>query len=115
MEKKQFKGTQGKWNIVECSFGEKQIHIQQQNGCRSLAIIPFYNESDEANAKLIASAPELLEALQRITNMSNESGRKGCTYGDTDYDSESVVFGYNLCLEYITEDIQKIINKALGI
>lgn len=60
-----FKGTQGKWKTVECSFGEKQIHIQQQNGCRSLAIIPFYNESD-ANAQLIASAPELLKRLQSL-------------------------------------------------
>ncbi len=30
-------------------------------------------------------------------------GREGCTYGDTDYDSLSVAYGYNLAMEHILQ------------
>lgn len=46
------------------------------------------------------------QTVNKILNIKpDDSGRAGCTYGDTDYDSLSVVFGYNLALE----DIQRML------
>lgn len=36
-----------------------------------------------------------------------DTGREGCTYGDTDYDSLSVVYGYNLAIENANNNINK--------
>lgn len=41
---------------------------------------------------------------------SYNQGRSGCTYGDTEYDSESVVFGYNMALDHCKENISKSYN-----
>lgn len=53
---------------------------------------------------------DLLEALNKITNLSEDKGREGCTYSDTDYDSMSTVYGYNLALAYSKEIAEKAIN-----
>lgn len=39
---------------------------------------------------------------------SEDTGRAGCTYNDTEYDSLSVVYGYNLALQHVKENISKI-------
>lgn len=39
----------------------------------------------------------------------DDSGREGCTYGDTDYDSLSAVYGYNLAIS----ELIKILNKHI--
>lgn len=36
-----------------------------------------------------------------IERMKDDSGREGCTYGDTNYDSLSAVYGYNLAIDNI--------------
>jgi chromosome segregation ATPase len=67
-------------------------------------LVKVYN-SAIADLKAIRSKnpdPEierLREALNIIQNSHEDSGRAGCTYGDTKYDSLSAVYGYNLCLE----------------
>ena len=65
-----FKGTPGPW-IMRCrSIGSvgterKLVHICME------PIDPYHgmDEEDEANVNLIAAAPELLEALQRIMSI----------------------------------------------
>lgn len=57
------------------------------------------NKQLEEQKQLTAS---LAEALEKINLMQPEVGREGCTYGDTDYDSLSVCFGYNLAADYCT-------------
>lgn len=46
---------------------------------------------------------KLLKALEHITYVSQDKGVEGCTYGDTKYDSMSVVYGYNSCLEQLKD------------
>ena len=90
---KKFKGTKGEWLICESELknskdNEKSIVIFSKDRKHTAiedypyqmvcAISPlsYFNKEDEANAKLIAAAPELLKALQtclkRITNESHE-------------------------------------------
>lgn len=47
------------------------------------------------------------KVLEKILNISEDRGTEGCTYGDTEMDSISVAFGYNLALSYIKEVIKK--------
>lgn len=70
------------------------------------------NEQMVANAKLIAAAPEMLKALQCISSFVYDKSVKGCTYGDTNYDSESAVYGYNMCLDNLQEIANNAIKKA---
>ncbi len=53
------------------------------------------------------------EVLDQIATMcaNKDTGREGCTYNDTEHDSISVVYGYNLALEYI-ENLLKKRNNA---
>jgi hypothetical protein len=54
--------TQGNWHT-----NEGQIYPQETG--KTLALIPYFdkeNEEMEANSKLIASAPDLLKALQDL-------------------------------------------------
>ena len=44
---------------------------------------------------------ELRKFADLVRYMSEETGRSGCNYGDTDYDSESVCYGHNQLLEYL--------------
>ena len=39
---------------------------------------------------------------------SEDSGRAGCYYGDTEYDSLTVVYGYNLALQHVREQLEKL-------
>lgn len=59
-----------------------------------------------------AAAPELLEALQKIANQSEEIGRSGCTYGDTEFDSLSACYGANQQLNYDKQIALNAIQKA---
>ena len=72
--------------------------------------VKVYNE--EKVKRYIESAPnwiglgdgESVELLHRPTNIK---GVPGCTYGDTDYDSESVAYGYNMALNQVFGEEQK--------
>lgn len=50
------------------------------------------------DANIFFRAEKYIEIIQRPTD---ERGVAGCTYGDTDYDSKSVAYGYNLALNQI--------------
>lgn len=45
--------------------------------------------------------------LQRIMNISGDTGRAGCTWGDTEFDSLSAVAGYNQALSNVKSEIVK--------
>ena len=51
------------------------------------------------------------KAMEHISNMKDDSGREGCTYGDTDHDSISAVYGYNLAIEHVVEWLKSGLNK----
>lgn len=70
----EFKGTKGPWRVSE-KVGDF-IHIRHDNnypGAMSLNLAHItarasWSKEAEANARLIAAAPDLLEALQCITH-----------------------------------------------
>ncbi len=63
----------------------------------------------KASLELKEQRDELLKALGDIKAFSEyeETGRAGCTYGDTEYDSLSAVYGYNQAKEALRELIAK--------
>lgn len=50
----------------------------------------------------------LLGVVERISRMKDDTGREGCTYGDTDYDSMTVVYGYNLAIDDVIDTVSKM-------
>lgn len=47
----------------------------------------------------------LSDVVERISKMKDYSGREGCTYGDTDLDSQSVCYGYNLAIQNVISEL----------
>lgn len=72
------------------------------------------NSESAANAKLIAMAPSLYEAIENAISFceNKDKGVKGTTYGDTPYDSLSVAYGYNLALDCISALLKPMITKV---
>lgn len=105
---KEFRGTKGKWHVGEVGKFGTQI-----GGCSPNYVACAYDggwdRSDKevkANAHLIAAAPELLEALQGLVAITDES--LGVTWfhmnGEVAYWSEFPE----------VENAIRAINKALG-
>lgn len=66
-----FKGTKGKWQFVRY---EKTFTIETFGITNWTILQTITNEpQDEANAKLIACAPEMLEMLEKIALIKNGS------------------------------------------
>jgi len=87
---KQFKGTPAPWNIDTCPVNG--FVITNSDESKAVAFLPVNGDHSEANAKLFASAPELLEVLQKITK-SDQFNELPCT---------------------LQEEITDAITKALG-
>ena len=80
---KEFKGTKGEWKAEKPKWSNGFWYVNNELN-NSGAIATCYNvfglETDletEANAKLIASAPELLEVLQEAVNIQKENYGNG--------------------------------------
>lgn len=59
------KHTQGPWTVKQWDNFPDQAVISDETNTRCLALIDKADEQDEANAALIAAAPDLLEALEK--------------------------------------------------
>ena len=73
MEKLEFKGTKGSWKLGGNTLDGILVsvrHPQNRDVCTVWKYDDSFleNQEAEANAKLIASAPDLLEALQELVN-----------------------------------------------
>lgn len=100
----EFKGTKGEW-IAENRGNKYMLYIHNENGLRVCEVKSF-DTSDvytdpttkeaDANAKLIAAAPELLKALQSMVGLF-----------DRNLPAESM--GSIKCLK-----AREVINKALN-
>lgn len=73
-----FKGTKGNWTVeINKSYCEVNCRTESKSLLISSILInedddASLSEENKANAKLIASAPEMLEALQ---NLENDNGQ----------------------------------------
>lgn len=67
------KHTPGPWHILRSTYAAKQHHAVEVNDksgqtvAYSLNFVARFKDEGEANAHLIAAAPELLEALEEAT------------------------------------------------
>jgi len=77
----EFEGTKGKWEkILDLSNGTDNATIiiySEDEDLNTISICETRSNSkeDNANAKLIAAAPKLLEALQELMRTYNEKGQ----------------------------------------
>lgn len=63
------KHTQGKWETIDCSNdvgGYYKIDSEKGDSIAEIEIFRGFEEQCQADAQLIASAPEMLEMLQRV-------------------------------------------------
>lgn len=89
------------------------INIKQLLNCTNEIeeAVNNYETLKADNARLLQERDELFKALNNIANMTQSTGRVGCTYGDTDFDSLSVVYGYNNALDDAKDIATAAINK----
>ncbi len=105
----QFKGTQGKWSKIRDYAGAYDIVIKERGEVTGIAHVDPYwtglpKTQNRANAQLIATAPELLKALQDVTSAYKETINS--EYGNVkDWDN---------CGISEIEYADKVIKKAFG-
>ena len=100
-----FTGTKGEW-ISRKTVGNNSVKIIDEDG-DLIAKVEYRTDETESNVNLIINAPEMYNKVESVLCMSEERGVSGCTWGDTDFDSLSVAYGFNLALEYIKEKLEK--------
>lgn len=78
------KHTPGPWFVMDYDDNVHQVAISDETATRYLAVIDNSDETDQANARLIAAAPELLEALANTRASLQEY------FGDEDWDCSEI-------------------------
>ena len=92
--------TKGPWHIDKRIGAPEIVGTSTEYGARRIARVLYDPGSEDievrANARLIAAAPELLEALEVIANIADQSGLS----------SQSIYDG-------VLEDINDIANESV--
>ena len=86
------KHTAGPWTLVPQSNGASMVAHEYETGkqmnpkgLRLISMMLARRDSlqeDEANARLIAAAPDLLEALRDIAAVSSDPGNRDMTFSE---------------------------------
>ena len=105
---KRFKGTKGKWTSNSSAVNSGNIQIADVYCCKECSVAEFTKDDWKeayANAKLMATAPELLEVLIDLINIMDEADiTYNYTSGKATYWGEFEEF----------ERAKSVINKILG-
>jgi len=117
---REFKGTSGPWSIVETvdhpsNKGEQISFIQTPAIFFDLSAVerPIYNRVQfEADARLIAAAPDLLQALEEAKEII--CGLKLSMLVHPDCEEGSEFDDLTSTAQVIEDKIQVVITKALG-
>lgn len=87
--------TQGPWAVRDIPTGQRYIGPSQDGGAPSVALVlARVNVPDErlaADARLIAAAPELLEALQRLSAQCERMRMLGQSQSDAERNAAAVL------------------------
>ena len=92
------KHTPGPW-ITDRTVDENKLAVRPKNSPFAICVFEAFVKNSEANARLIAAAPDLLEALKQIADFH---------IGDCPAAVEEVDFAKN-----INREIRKIASAAL--
>jgi hypothetical protein len=102
------KHTPGPWAVCKAADRSKS-HDIMGNGFHIAEMIPFDGQEDTANARLIASAPDLLAVLRNAVENA-EAGIEAANRGDSD--CIEIMLAH---LEWIRDEARAAIRKAEGV
>jgi chromosome segregation ATPase len=105
------------WTSDKDILHQQREYWGAMNGIKELKeeneqLTKAHRETLDASARFVDRIKALEEALHRINSIQEDEGKKGCRYGDTEYDSLSVVYGFNNCLEWCKSIVKKALNPT---
>ncbi len=106
MENLKFKGTKGEWDYSFPEHDAKNIYIHAGSDM-PLVKVPYNGNYSEANAKLIASAPELLEISKKARTALN------MLLHPNDMNNIEFELKARLLAKDVVEELNRIIEKSL--
>jgi len=99
------------WMIKEESFNQTPI-VFMPEPLGGTVNDEGLNKANADAATVVTLAPAMLHCIRVLDSSFKEHGCAGCTYGDTDFDSLSVVYGYNMAIDYLRGEIAPIIEET---
>jgi hypothetical protein len=86
--------------IYDSLISNPEFGLGEMGECRGEARRIVSEWMDENGIKIIEESKDK-DPVKQILNWKPDTFVKGAKYGDTEYDSESAVYGYNQCLENV--------------